>query len=92
MASVNFTMRNQALAGGKFTGTLEVSGKDFLGNDYKHEENIEIDAKTDWDIPLGPCSVHVSVWLATPKQLCVDGHLQCGPARQPTKGPACFNV
>lgn len=92
MASLNFTLRNPALAGGKFTGTLEISGDDFLGNDFKHEQDIAIDVQTEWDIPVGPCSVHVSAGLENPKRLCIDGHLQCGPARQPTNGPVCFDI
>ena len=92
MASINFAFRNQSVANGKFSGDIEVSGDDFSGNSYKQSQHVEFDAAKEWDIPVGPCSVHVSVWMATPTQACVDGHLQCGPARQPTNGPFCVNA
>lgn len=92
MASINFTLKDKAVSAGLFSGTIVVSGDDFNGNAYSHEERVQFDARKEMDVSVGPCSVHISAWLATPTQVCVDGHLQCGPARQPTPEPFCTNV
>lgn len=92
MASLNITLKDKAVVGNEFTGTVEVSGEDFLGNEFRHEKVVRIVARTDFDIDVGPCKVHLTVWLASPTQACVDGHLQCGPARQPTNGPFCLEL
>lgn len=92
MASLDITLKDTSVKEGRFTGTVVVSGEDFSGNDFRHEMLIEFTARTEFDIPAGPCTIHLSAWLATPDQVCVDGHLQCGPARQPTNGPLCVGL
>lgn len=92
MASIHFTLRDKHLSGNKFTGTLEVSGKDFFGNDYRHEGHIELSSRKEWDIPVGPCSMHIAFWMESATRVCVDGLLQCGPARHPSSAPSCFDV
>lgn len=92
MASLNITLEDKAIQGDRFTGTLVVSGEDFSGNAFEHAHSVDFKAQTEFDVPAGPCSVHISAWLATPTQVCIDGHLQCGPARQPTNGPSCIEI
>jgi len=80
MASINITFKDKTVSTGKFSGTIVISGDDFFGNAYSHEERVEFDNRKEMDVNVGPCSVHISAWLATPSQVCVDGHLQCGAA------------
>lgn len=93
MASINFAIKNQTVSGTTYSGIVEVSGEDFDGNAFRHEQKFSVDTEFPFEIPVPPaCKIEGKVWLATPNQLCADGHLQCLTGRQPTSGPLCIAI
>lgn len=92
MASLNFTMTDQKVGDGDFTGILRVSGEDFFGKPYEIERPVRLDATKEGDIHIaGGAFLHYSIWLLTADRVCVDGHLQWGTMRQPSPGPICIS-
>ena len=90
MAEINFTLRINEAINDKISGAIVAFGEDFGGDEFNHEMSFQdIDSRYEADIPVGICSIHIEIWISSPHRACVDGHLQCGPGRQPTSGPLC---